>query len=188
MQYETAWLDAANGSETLVDSGTRKQARPGHGVFLAHAFSGLLSPEGEFDPEARAKLEYLISGFRAGGYAVHCALEREDWGARLMSPTTALKLDIDQVGKASHLVSFPQGSPGAFFELGFRVGNWGPTLLLRDASATADELYHMRRAIRRLQTRDIPSALIEDTAPDQQTFETSTAAQIIAWVAENPAP
>jgi hypothetical protein len=182
--HEALWLKQTRSTETMLDTASGQET-PGRGIFLAHAFSGIMTLEGTIDVNSQRKLTYLLETFRASGYGVHCALEREGWGDKLMQPGAALRLDMDQVTKSDYLVSFPQGSPGAFNELGFRVVSPGPTVLIKDAATTPEELYYMEGMLGILEGYGVAGTMIEDTAQSPQAFETTTASKIVEWVARH---
>ena len=190
--YEALWLDRIKHSSGMIDSADpERPILPGHGIFLAHAFTKLLTPERTIDPESQAKLTGLLARFRAAGNGAHCALEREGWGARLMSPETALQLDEDQVRNADYLVSFPQGSDGAFLELGFRLAESKPTILIwsqnlmsDDAARNAEERYYMLGMLGVLESQGIPNLLIEDATTSRQEFEATITPQILSWIGQ----
>jgi len=108
-----------------------------------------------------------------------------------MSPETALQLDEDQVRNADYLVSFPQGSDGAFLELGFRLAESKPTILIwsqnlmsDDAARNAEERYYMLGMLGVLESQGIPNLLIEDATTSRQEFEATITPQILSWIGQ----
>lgn len=180
-QAEKHWLNLVLASPFLIDTSTEKPASSGRAVFLGHAFSTLIEKDPVISPQhpQRLLLEWIMVRLRNKGAAVHCALEREQWGAELMSPTGALLLDADQVTKANALVTYPQDSFGAFMELGFAdAGNvpililWrGNNFLSQPISALTEEQYYIKGIIGRKRANGIPTMIVFDTAPDLAAYE-----------------
>ena len=183
-------------SDGLIDTANPEhQTLPGRSIFLAHAFTRLLTDEGTVDLTSKQRLVGMMDRFRGAGYAVHCALEREGWGARLMSPGTAIQLDYSQVQKAGYLVSFPQGSPGAFMELGFRLAPpkptvlvWSQSLVNQDPAANQEERDYMKGMLGVLEDNNVPHLLIEDPTADGRAFEAEIPNQILGWIAQQAPP
>lgn len=187
--HETEWVERSLEAPGLVDTSTLEVAAPGKGIFLAHAFSGLLDGDGKIIAEARQRLTVLMDGLRAHDHAVHCALEREDWGNKLMSPAGALKIDEDQVGKAGCLVSFPQGSPGAFLELGMRIAVAKPAVIVETVSGPGnneaiaeEERAFMSLALVALEDAGVACLRIEDSSTDMASFEAGVITPVVGWV------
>jgi hypothetical protein len=193
--YEAMWLERIKAADGLVDTAdANRKIAAGRSIFLAHAFTKLLTPEGVIDPDAKARLTAMLERLRSSDYGVHCALEREDWGARLMSPETALKLDMDQVQRADYLVSFPQGSPGAFLEMGFRLGPPKPTVLVwsqdlygENAAINYEERHVMDGMLEWLASQGVPHLLIEASTADTGTLVNVVTPQVLNWVGQQQA-
>lgn len=191
-EHETAWLERAAGAERIVDTSTLAEAEPGRGVFLAHAFTGLMGEDGKIDPNSQARLITLLKALRGEDYGVHCALEREGWGAELMKPGPALVLDMDQVTKADCLVSLPQRSPGAFNELGVMMVSPKPTVLVKterldteDQATSAEELDYMNGTVDLLKNLGVASTMIEDGSTSLSGFEETVVGPVVEWLGQN---
>lgn len=190
--HEAEWLKRIEGSGRIIDTSTLKEADEAAGIFLAHAFSAILGEDGRIDTNVQERMVALLTSLRAEGYGVHCSLDREDWGAKLMSPETALLLDQDQVGKADMLVSFPQGSPGAFMELGMRAAISKPAMMVKteapaneDPAINAEELMLMETIVNVLEASGVACTMIEDHTTDVAGFESSVVPEIVGWVGQN---
>ena len=158
------------------------------------------NPEGIIAPDnpSRRKLERLMEILRLDDFSVHCALEREGWGERLMSPEKAVVLDNDQVSKADHIVTYPQNSPGAFMELGFAaagadINMTNKSLLIilsgsvtqTDAINLTDEQNSVRGVIEWMKTQGSRAEVIYDNTVSLEEFVATVVPQIQDFV--NPA-
>jgi hypothetical protein len=190
--YEAMWLERIKAADGLIDTAdANRKIAAGRSIFLAHAYTKLLTPEGVIEPEAQSRLTTMLERFRLADYGVHCALEREGWGARLMSPETAIQLDLDQVQRADYLVSFPQGSPGAFMEMGFRVVPPKPTILVwsqslygENAAINYEERHYMDAMLEELAAHDVPHLLIDVPVADTGAFDNVITPQVLGWIGQ----
>jgi hypothetical protein len=195
-RFEAMWLRRTAASSRLVDTAIPELVPPpGRTVFLAHAFTSLLNTEGRVDEAAQSKFTMMLSHLRQARYAVHCALEREEWGARAMTPETALRLNQDQAGKADYLVSFPRGSDGAFLKLGIRLAEpkptlivWSPSLVTGNVPGDAEGGQLVEGAVGVLREQAVPCALIEDTSTSRETFGATVVPRILEWMGQAPLP
>lgn len=89
------------------------------GIFLAHAFTNEQTPGGIVGRTTRYKIELILNSLRASNFLAHCALEREDWGRKLMLPGDLTRVDFREIEKCNMLVVFPQDSQGACIEIGW---------------------------------------------------------------------
>ncbi len=102
-------------------------------VFVGGPLTQLLVPETGLMTEAdRAKFSRLISYFEERGAKVYNAHRREQWGAALLTPTAATRLDYEEIRESDLFIAFPgiPGSPGTHVEIGWASGMRKPTILM----------------------------------------------------------
>lgn len=91
-------------------------------IFLSAPFSQLLV-DGGLGVEVRERLNAVIDHLEAKGWSVGNAHKREGWGARLDSPHTAVRADLQGIEDSGVLVAIlgSPPSPGVQLEIGFAL-------------------------------------------------------------------
>lgn len=73
-----------------------------------------------------SRIRMMTESLRQAGHTVNSAIEREEWGKNLMSPTECTPLDFMSVKAADHLIAILDRtvSEGVLVELGW-ASAWG---------------------------------------------------------------
>lgn len=188
------WLEHIKKSLYLTDTKTADFAQPGRGIFLGHAFTIMLEEgQGIIQPNHpyRLLLESVLEDLRAHDWAVHCALEREAWGANLMTARIALPIDFDQVNKADVLVTYPQRSPGAMMEIGEAMAVKTPTIILwrgsdfpTDHRQMTEDQYNLAGMPAYARTNGFPVTIMIDNSASLDDFHARVYPRIMEKITE----
>jgi hypothetical protein len=181
---EKKWRGTIVETNRLVDTLTMREAEPGRGIFLGHAFGNIIGEDGLVEPAHRQRLEALLDALRNDGKSVHCALEREVWGAEWMTSGGLVAIDYDQVCKADVLLTFPEDSGGAFVEIGWANESKTPLLIVWKGELGEDTRFGrtIAGALAVCEQLDIPHGLIIDDSSDFSDFESRIIPTIIEQV------
>jgi nucleoside 2-deoxyribosyltransferase len=104
-------------------------------IFLAAPFTDRIDPSTHvMEQSYRRWLEQIIQYLESLGYRVIGAHRREDWGAKLESPETAIQNDFAAVRDCELLIAYPGNppSPGVQMELGFAAAFKKPIILIQE--------------------------------------------------------
>lgn len=102
-------------------------------VFLAAPFTGLIDPlTGRVQANFVNELNEIIMHLSSNGCQVISAHEREEWGADLDHPDTALRLDLDGIENCDLLIAVvgDPPSPGVQLEIGYALALKKPIILI----------------------------------------------------------
>ena len=105
-------------------------------VFVAAPFWAYVDKEtGEFDEEAFASIDRILTHFDERGCVVHNAHRREKWGKAFMEPSEFTPLDYAQICSSDVIVAVPgsPASPGTHIEIGWASANRVPMVLLLES-------------------------------------------------------
>jgi len=133
-------------------------------VFLSAPFTQLLT-DGTLPTEFRERLVAVIDHLEAEGWSVDNAHQRENWGAGLDSPYTAVTADLDGIEKAGFMVAIlgEPPSPGVQLEIGFALARDKKLVLIADHDDPMP--YLIRGVVER------ESVVLIQTSSGQSTYE-----------------
>ncbi|HEV2778236.1 MAG TPA: nucleoside 2-deoxyribosyltransferase [Actinophytocola sp.] len=108
-------------------------------VFVGGPMYQLLDPStGLMSDRDKARFTTLIEYFERHGATVYNAHRREAWGARLLTPPEATRLDFTEIRQADLFVALPgvPPSPGTHVEIGWASALGKPMVLLLEHDAS----------------------------------------------------